>query len=176
MSDIFSPIISKLIGYGFFNLLTFILAMVLVYALLRQRKIFGESPLINGLISFSIAFFIFAYPVISGISLTLPLTSFFAQAFIFMLLFFIGFLIASFFYPNLAEVLKDFFRSRNTLFAIIGLSLVLFVSSGLIGVIYTTSFKTPGAPSAPPENVLLIIGLIIAIVVLLFAASIGRGE
>jgi hypothetical protein len=89
MADIFAPIITKLVGLGFFNLLIFILAMVLIYALLRQRKFLGENPLINGLIAFSIAFFIFAYPVITGISLTAPLTTFFSQAFVFILLFFV---------------------------------------------------------------------------------------
>jgi hypothetical protein len=175
MADIFAPIITKLVGFGFFNLLIFILAMTLVYALLRQRKIFGESALINGLIAFSIAFFVFAYPVIVGISLTAPLTTFFSQAFVFVLLFFVGFLIASFFYPNLPEVLKSFFQSRNVLFAMIALSLALFVTSGLVGIIYTSATGPSSQPSIPPENTLLIAGLIIAVVVLLIAGSIGRG-
>ena len=176
MADIFTPIITKLVGFGFFNLLIFILAMTLVYALLRQRKIFGESALINGLIAFSIAFFVFAYPVIVGISLTAPLTTFFSQAFVFVLIFFIGFLIASFFYPTIPEVLQKFFQSRNTLFAMIALSLTLFVTSGLVGIIYTTSTGPSKQPSPPPENSLLIAGLIIAVVVLLIAGSMGRGQ
>jgi hypothetical protein len=174
MADVFAPIITKLVGFGFFNLLIFIFAMVLIYALLRERKFLGENPLINGFIAFSIAFFIFAYPIITGISLTAPLTTFFSQAFVFTLVFFIGFLIASFFYPNFPEVLQKFFQSRNTLFAMIGLSLALFVTSGLVGVIYTT--RPSPQPSTPPENTLLIAGLLIAVVILLIAGAIGRGQ
>jgi len=176
MSDIFASIISRLAGLGFFNFLTFLLALTLVYALLRQRKIFGENVLINGIVAFSIAFFIFAYPVITGISLVAPVTTFFSQAFVFILVFFIGFLLASFFYPNFPEVLAGFFKSRNTLLSIIGLSLTLFITSGLVGVIYTTTVSPKGQPAAPTENVLLIAGLIIAVVVLLIAGSIGREQ
>jgi hypothetical protein len=179
MADIFASIVSKLLGLGFFNFLTFILAMTLIYALLRQRKIFGESPLINGLISFSIAFFIFAYPIISGISLSIPITTFFSQAFVFILIFFIGILIASFFYPDFPKALEGFFKTRNTLFAMIALSIALFVTSGLVGIIYGSFIggpsAQPGKPSAPPEIILLIAGLIIAVVVLLIAGSVGRG-
>ncbi len=177
MTDVFTQIITKLNSLGFFNFLTFILAMTLVYALLRQRKIFGDNPLINGLIAFSIAFFVFAYPVITGISLTVPIATFFSQAFVFLLLFFVGFLIASFFYPEFPKILGDLFRSRNTLFSMIGLSLALFVTSGLIGIIYGGATGGPSKqPSAPPENLLLIAGLIIVVIVLLMAASTSRGS
>jgi len=174
MSDVFALIVSKLVGLGFFNLLTFLLALTLIYALLRQRKIFGESPLINGIIAFSIAFFIFAYPVISGVSLVVPITTFFSQAFVFLLIFFIGFLIASIFYPKFPEVLGTFFKSRNVLFSMIALSIALFVTSGLVGVIYTTATSSQKQPASPPENVLLIAGLIIAFTILLIAGSMGR--
>ena len=175
MGDIFAPIIQQLVGLGFFNLLTFILALTLIYALLRQKKFLGENPLINAIVSFSIAFFIFAYPVLIGISLTTPLVTFFSQAFVFILVFFVGFLIASFFYPNLLEILQKFFQSRNTLFAMIALSLALFVTSGLVGIIYSgaTSSQQKG-PSTPSDVSLLIAGLIIAVVVLIIAGSIGR--
>jgi len=176
MSDVFSIVISKLVEVGFFNLLIFLLALALIYAILRQRKIFGENPLINGIIAFSIAFFVFAYPIITGISLVLPVTTFFSQAFVFILIFFIGFLIASLFYPDFTSILSHFLKSRNVLFAMIALSLALLVTSGLVGVIYSAISGPQGKPSAPPENVLLIAGLMIAVVVLLIAGSIRRGE
>jgi len=175
MNDIFAQVVSRLFGLGFFNFLTFLLALALIYALIRQRKVFGESSLINGIVAFSIAFFIFAYPVITGISLTIPITTFFSQAFVFILVFFIGFLIASFFYPNFPDVLSSFFRSRNVLISMITLSLALFVTSGLVGVIYGTAIGHKGQPTAPAEITLLIAGLIIAVVVLLIAGSVGRG-
>jgi len=176
MSDIFTLLISKLVGVGFFNLLIFLLALALIYALLKQRKVFGDNPIINGIVAFSIAFFIFAYPIITGISLVTPITTFFSQAFALLLLFFIGFLIASFFYPDFTSTLSQFFKSRNALFAMIALSLALFVTSGLVGIIYSTALGQQGKPTAPPENILLIAGLIIAVVVLLIAGSIRRGE
>jgi len=174
MSDVFALIVSKLVGLGFFNLLTFLLALTLIYALLRQRKIFGESPLINGVIAFSIAFFIFAYPVISGVSLVAPITTFLSQAFVFLLIFFVGFLVASIFYPKFPEMLVEFFKSRNVLLSMIALSIALFVTSGLVGVIYTTVISPFKQPTTPPENLLLIAGLIIAVVMLLIAGSVGR--
>jgi len=176
MSDVFALVISKLVGFGFFNLLTFLLALALIYALLKQRKVFGDNPIINGIVAFSIAFFIFAYPVITGISLVLPITTFFSQAFVFILIFFIGFLIASFFYPDFTSILSQFFKSRNTLLAMIALSLTLFITSGLAGVIYSAALGPQGKPAAPPENILLIAGLIMAVVVLLIAGSIRREE
>jgi hypothetical protein len=176
MADLFTSIVYKLLGLGFFNFLTFILAMTLIYALLRQRKIFGESAIINGLISFSIAFFIFAYPIISGISLSIPIATFFSQAFVFILIFFIGILIASFFYPDLPKALQDFFTTRNTMFAMIGLSIALFVTSGLVGIIISgLGGGSSSKPSAPTEVILLVAGLIIAVVILLIAGSVGRG-
>jgi hypothetical protein len=176
MSDVFAPIVTRLVSLGFFNLLTFILAMTLIYALLRQRKIFGDNALINATIAFSIAFFIFAYPIITGISLVTPITTFLSQAFVFILVFFIGFLVASIFYPDFPKVLSDFFKSRNVLFSMIALSVALFVTSGLVGVIYIYSSSGPSnQPSAPRENILLIAGLIIAVVLLLIAGSIRSG-
>jgi len=174
MSDVFAPIVTRLVSLGFFNLLTFILAITLIYALLRQRKIFGDNALINATIAFSIAFFIFAYPIITGISLVTPITTFFSQAFVFILVFFIGFLVASIFYPDFPKVLGDFFKSRNVLFSMIALSVALFVTSGLVSIIYSSSGPS-NQPSAPRENILLIAGLIIAVVLLLIAGSIRSG-
>jgi hypothetical protein len=186
MTDIFASFISKLVGLGFFNFLTFLLALALIYALLKQRKIFGENPVVNGIIAFSIAFFIFAYPVITGISLTTQITTFLSQSFIFLLVFFIAFLMASLFYPTLPKMLEEFFKSRSTLFAMIALAIALFVTSGLVGVIYSLISPTgapSGAPQAPlaptpsppSEVVLLLSGLIIAVVILLIAGSIRGG-
>jgi hypothetical protein len=178
MSDIFAPIVTRLVSLGFFNLLTFILAMALVYALLKQRKIFGDNVLINATIAFSVAFFIFAYPIITGISLVAPITSFLSQAFVFILVFFIGFLVASIFYPDFPKVLSEFFKSRNVLFSMIALSVALFVTSGLVTVIYNStplSGQSGGQPSPSRENTLLIAGLIIAVIVLLIAGSIRSG-
>ena len=174
MSDVFAPIVTRLVSLGFFNLLTFILAITLIYALLRQRKIFGDNALINATIAFSIAFFIFAYPIITGVSLVVPITTFFSQAFVFILIFFVGFLVASIFYPEFPKVLGDFFKSRNVLFSMIALSVALFVTSGLVGIIYSSSGPS-NQPSAPRENILLIAGLIIAVVLLLIAGSIRSG-
>ena len=58
----------------------------------------------------------------------------------------------------------------------IALSLTLFITSGLAGVIYSTALGPQGKPAAPPENILLIAGLIMAVVVLLIAGSIRREE
>jgi hypothetical protein len=171
MADVFTQVVIKLVGLGFANLLIFIIAMALIYALLKQRKVFGDSTIINGLIAFSVAFLIFAFPAIIGVNLISNIVTFFYQSFVFMLIFFIGFLIAGFFYPNIQDALKSFFQTRNTLYIMIALSLVLFVISGLATELF--NIRASSRPSPPQEITLLISGLIIAIIILLISSYIA---
>lgn len=175
MVDISSLIIQKFLSYGLFNILIFLLVLTLLYAFLRTKKILGDNPVINAVIAFSIAFLVFAYPIISGVNLVLPLSSFFTQLFIISLVLFLGILIAGIFYPNLLEFLGKAFQSRNVLFGMIALALSLFVTSGLISVIFMpTSGATQQARDAADMS-LFVAGLIILFVILLIASHISRG-
>ena len=174
MENIFSSIILKLVGLGFLDFLIFLLVLSIVYAFLKKTKMLGGSIVIDSIISFVIAFMVFVYPVITGISLAQPITTFFTQAFIFILIFVVAFLVASMFYPNLLEWLPKVFTSRNTLWGMVGLALAIFVTSGLVSVIYSASTQPSNVPTAPQDVSILAAGLIIFVVILALSSSIGK--
>lgn len=182
MVDYSRLLAERLLSMGFFNFLIFIMVFSAVYAILKNKKLLGDNPVINATISFSLAFFVFVYPIISGINLLAPLSTFVVQAMVIGIVMFLGILIASLFYPNILEFLQKTFTSRNVLFGMIALSLSLFVTSGLVTIIYTSSTNTPSssAPSAGGttgmnEISILIAGLLITFVILLIGSHISRG-
>jgi len=176
MTDISVLIVNKLLSIGFFNILIFILALTILYAILRRIKILGENPAINAIVAFSAAFFVFAFPVISGINLLSPLSTYITQVLIFALVFFGGMIMASFFYPDLINFLASAFKSRNVLLGMIALSLALFVTSGLVSIFYSpTGIAQPSPQSRQIGDIgWLVTGLIIAFVILLIASHMGR--
>lgn len=111
MANIFQIAVERLVDVGFYNfLLPFILFTTVLYAVLKKTQILGDSPIIHGIISVSAGLLIFGVPVILGSSLVQPLTAFLTQAVIAILVFVVGFLIASFFYPNIMEKLPEIFK------------------------------------------------------------------
>ncbi|MEM0333281.1 MAG: hypothetical protein QXX30_02320 [Candidatus Aenigmatarchaeota archaeon] len=182
MVDYSRLLVEKLVSMGFFNFFIFIIAFTAIYAILKNKKFLGDNILINALLSFSIAFFAFAYPILSGINVVLPLSTFITQAMIIGLVFFLGIIMASLFYPNIIDFLQKTFTSRNILFGMIALSLALFVTSGLVTIIYVgSSGYSYGGGTSPSENrgvndlSVLIAGLIIVFVILLISSHISRG-
>ncbi|MEM5815077.1 MAG: hypothetical protein QXD89_01135 [Candidatus Aenigmatarchaeota archaeon] len=173
MVDISALIVNKLLSLGFLNVLIFLLTLSIFYAILRRIKLLGENPFLNAVISFSIAFFVFAFPIISGINLFTPLSTYITQLFIFGLILLGGILISSLFYPNLLDFLSKSFQSRNVLFGMIALSLALFVTSGLVSIIYSPSAGV-GKRGGGGDLGILVAGLIIAFVILLIASHLGK--
>jgi len=175
--DIFEPIVNKLLSLGIMNAMLLFLFAAISYALLRKSKIFGDSEIINGVIAFIIAFFIFIFPFVTGVSLVNPLSIFFTQSVVIIVFLMVGFLAASFFYPDMPKVLGEMFTRRSTLFVMIGLAIGLLIISGLVTTLLA-SFSGPKIPQTtggPPADVLIIgAGLILFIIVLLVAASVGR--
>lgn len=178
MSSPFEIVVQNMVNLGFYNFIfPFIITSAIFYALLRRSKVFGESIVVNAVVSLSIAFMIFGYPVIAGVSLATPLATFFTQATVWLLIIFVGIIIASLFYPNLSDMLTKQMTHRTTLFMMIALAIALFVTSGLVTVFTGTFNKpvTPGSPPSIPTDVILIAaGLIIFIVLLLIATAIAR--
>jgi hypothetical protein len=174
----FEIIINKMISLGFYDFLfPFIIASAIFYALLKKSKIFGESIVINAVISLSIALLIFGFPVIAGLSLASALSAFFTQATVWILILSIGFLLASLFYPDLAKMLLETFKRRTTLFMLLALGIALFVTSGLLSVFTAPLTPKPGAPPGPPYDVILIsTALIIFVILIAIAASLMRAE
>src|SRR4030043_36624 len=99
---VFEEAISALVELGFYKFfLPFIIISAIIFALLRRTQILGESPLISGIVSISIAFFIFALPVLGGLDLVKPLSSFFGQISVIILIITFGLLISGLFIPDL---------------------------------------------------------------------------
>jgi len=178
--DIFKPIVSKLLGMGIINAMLLFLFAAIIYALLTKSKIFGESPIINGVIAFIAAFLIFIFPFITGVSLVNPLSIFFTQSIVILIFLMVGFLAASFFYPNMPKFLAEQFTHRSTLMVMIGLAIGLFILSGLITTFLSAFSTTPsgdssggGSTTKLPTDVLIIAaGLIVFIIILLVASSV----
>jgi hypothetical protein len=176
MENVFELLIKKLLEVGFYDLLIFIIALAIFYAILRKIKILGDSPVVNAALAFCIAFLIFGFPVIVGFSLTLPFVTFFTHSFVWILIFFIGMLIASFFYPDLPKFLAEKFTSRTmiTIAALIGLATIFI--SGMIGVIFATPPSEGGGIEMPIDTIAITAGLIIFIILLIVAGSVARSK
>jgi hypothetical protein len=175
-------VITNLLNLGVYDIILFALFAAIFYAMLRKMKILGDSAILNGVISIGISFLIFGFPVITGMgSLVTYFSTFFTQVSVILLIFFIGVLIASFFYPDLPGMLTKTFVNRTTLVALLALGAILFLTSGLINVFQlggpatgttTGSTKTGG----PPPNVnILIVGIGIFIFMLIIASAVVRG-
>ncbi|MCS7105952.1 MAG: hypothetical protein NZ942_01380 [Candidatus Aenigmarchaeota archaeon] len=177
MPDLFTPIIQQLEKLGFFNFFfPWLVTLAIMYAILQKSKILGESALINGIVALSIAFLVFAFPVLSGFSLSLPLSMLFTQTTSILLFFFVGFLLASLFYPNLTQFLLQQFTRRTTLYAMIALGIALFITSGLIGTFWSQAVKPPqpGQTALPQDVTYLTVGIILFVVILIIAGSVAR--
>ncbi|MEM5882755.1 MAG: hypothetical protein QXQ77_00745 [Candidatus Aenigmatarchaeota archaeon] len=177
MADLFTPIVEQMDKLGFFNFFfPWLVTLAIMYAILKKSKILGESALINGVVAMSIAFLVFAFPVLSGFSLATPLSLLFTQTTSILLFFFVGFLLASLFYPNLTQFLIQQFTRRSALMAMIALGLALFITSGLIGILWSQATKPPqpGTPALPQDVIYLTVGIILFVVVLMMASYVAR--
>lgn len=135
MVNVFEIAVQRLIDLGFYNfVLPFILFVTIFYAVMRKSKFLGESEVINGLVSFIIGLFIFGMPVILGQSMTVPLSTFLTQSAVAMLVFTIGFLISSFFYPNLMEALPSIFKVPGPATWIIWVVVIFAIMFGVFSV------------------------------------------
>ena len=185
MADLFQPIIQKLIDLGFYNFFfPFLVAAALFFGLLKKSKILGDSAVINGVVSLSLAFLIMGFPVIFGQPsfFKLPLSSFFTQATVVLLFFVMAFIGASFFYPDMGKFVADAFKHRTMMTIMIAIAFGLLFTSGLINVLFVglnpPSSATGGNQQAgkPPFDVIIIVaGIIIFMIMIIIAASIVRG-
>jgi len=132
----FELVVKALVDLGFYGfVLPFIISATVFYAILRRSKALGESNIINAVLSISLAFMVFGFPVITGTALDLPMVTFFTQITVFTLIFIMAGVVASIFYPNFPEFLNREFKRRTWLFISVALSVGLLITSGLISVI-----------------------------------------
>jgi hypothetical protein len=136
---VFPEIIQKLSQLGFYNfLLPFIIVSAIVYALLRKTKVLGESPLINGIVSVAVGFFIFAVPVLTGTGgFGQPMSNFFSQLIVIVLIIAFGLLITGLFVPNLMEKMTEWMKGGWIIWVIIIIVVVIAISSGMFSFIAT---------------------------------------
>jgi hypothetical protein len=171
MSSAIETVVTRLLDIGFYDFLIFILALPLFFALLKKTKILGDNTAVNGLVAFVGAFLVFSFPIITGTSLTFQFSTLFAQAAMFVMIFVVAFLVASFFYPDLLGILKAKFTSRSMLIVGILIGLTVAITSGLLPAVLTAT-SSPNAPSTPGPSGDIInfaVGILIFLVVLVIA-------
>jgi hypothetical protein len=168
-------LVKKMMEVGFFDVLIFVIALAIFYAVLKKFKVLGESEIINGAVAACMAFLIFGYPVIVGFSLVMPLTAFFTHSMVWILTFVIGLMLASFFYPDLPKFLGEHFTSRSWLFISIVIGIVIALLSGLAGVLISTPVQE-GAASTPLSVTTMIGGVLVFVLVLIVAGSVISGS
>lgn len=182
MADIFQPFIQKLVDFGFYSFFfPWIVTTAIMYGLLRKSKVFGDSATMNGTIALSVAFLIIGFPLLFGnpTVFALPLATFFTQATVVILFLAVGFIMASFFYPNLTGFLTGAMKHRSLLGAMIAVAFGLFITSGLLNILLS-NFNRPsptGEQTGPPLDVVTISsGIVIFVVVIIIATVVARGE
>ena len=177
MVDFLSPVISKMMESGFFDVIVFILVTAILYAFFKKSNLAGGSPLITGVIAVSIGFMVLAYRFVTGTSLVAPLSVLFTQWVTVLLFLIFGFLAASLFYPDMLKWLTEVFHSRSTLSIMIVLGLTLLITSGMINTLLSgfNAPSTPGTPVIPQDIIIFAAGIMIFIVIILIASSIGTG-
>lgn len=180
MANFFELIAQKLAEFKFFDFLfPFILTSALLYALLRKSKFLGEmkeSQALAAVIALSVAFLVFGYPVLVGFSFGTQLSAFFTQLTIIGLLFMMALVFASMFYPDFPKMMMEKMGSPSKVYWFIGIVIVLFVTSGLVGVLFQGSGDSE-SPQTPREVILIVAGIIIFIIIIMVAAgSVAGGE
>ena len=180
MADIFEPVINQMISLGFLNALMLFFFAVILYAVLKKSHILGDSDILNAIISFIAAFFVFVFPFITGTNLIPNFSVFFTQAVVILLFLIMGFIMASLFYPDMPAFLAEHFTHRSIISVFIALGLALFIISGLVTTLLA-SFTSPkltstGGPGPSSDVLIIAAGLIIFVVVLIVASSTVRSE
>jgi len=178
MTNPFELVVRQLLSLGFYDFLfPFIITATIVFGLLKKSKILSESWVINGVVSLSIAFMIFGFPVIVGVSLASPFSTYFTQITVFVLVFVMGLLLASFFYPDLTGMLLKQVTRRSSMYVMIAIAIAFFITSGMVNIFFPPAkATTPGTPAGTPTDVILIAAaVVIFIVLIIIAVAIARG-
>lgn len=180
---VFKEFVEYLYSIGFYTyLLPALLFTVFSYGLLKKSKILGESAALNGFISILLGLMVFGSPFFLSIDFSRTLSLFFVQMFSFLLVFFIGILISAFFYPDLLKILEETMKRRTTLWAMIALGIIMFLTSGLFTIFtlpsQTVALKPPPFPKTEEErtmySTLILLVLLGVIVFMLLVISYMR--
>ena len=174
MENVFELVVNRLLEVGFYDLLIFVVALALFYGILKKTKLFEGVRLVNEILAFCIAFLIFGFPIILNYSLILPIATFFTHSFLWILIFFVGMLVASFFYPDLPKFLVEKFTSRSMLSIGIAIGLATAIISGLVAILWATpSQEVATQPKPPLQTTIVAAGVIIFVLLIIIAGSIA---
>jgi len=178
MTNYFEVVAELMSKFGFYQyLFPFLIIAAVVFALLKKSKILGESVVVNGLVALCVSFIaVFGISISTGLNLASYWSAFFMQVSVFLIVFFVGLLLASLFYPNINEWLPKVFTSRSMMMIMVVIAIVIFISSGLIGVLTSgiTGPPKPGTPTASRDVTILVVGIFLFVVFIIIAGSISR--
>ncbi|MDI6825803.1 MAG: hypothetical protein QMD36_01250 [Candidatus Aenigmarchaeota archaeon] len=167
MLNPFQLIMERLIELGVINFfIPWIITTTVFWALLNKSKIF-ESPLVNAILSISVAFLVWGY-LVSPVAIGLGkyLSVFITQGLVIIIVFLFGLLGASMFYPKFSEFLTTTFKSRTIIWVFLAIFVsALFFTSGLYKVLIT-GFPPPGKEADVTTLIVMLVALIIGILVL----------
>ena len=173
MENFFIMIVKKMMEVGIYDFLIFAIGLAIFYGILKRIKFF-DSIVINSVLAFAIAFLLFGFPVILNYSLVMPMAKFFMQTFVWILVFFVGMLISSFFYPDLPKFLVEHFSSRSMLSVGIAAGIFIAILSGMTSFLWMEpSVELFPRSLIPGENMVIAGGVIIFVVMLIIAGSVG---
>lgn len=179
-------VILKLRDIGFFEfLLPFMISAAILYGLLRRSQLFGspeKNVAVNAVVSLMVAFMVWAYPIISGVSLEKTLSVFFVQGFIAMLVMVLGVSMIGVLFPEgMAQELGKRMHGGGMYLVIIAISVLVFAgllfTSGLSAVIFPSGTGGPGDLSSllSPDVILTIVLVVVLGVIVIAIAVLGGG-
>ncbi len=125
----------KMAELGFFNfVIPFFITLAVFYGLLKKANFFSVG--INAVIAFSVSFFIWGFWITTSVDIGGPLSKFFTQISLIILLGLFALVGASLFYPDFNKALEDAFRGGAFVWIVLTIFiLIFFITSGLGNVL-----------------------------------------
>ena len=179
MASPFETVILRLQEIGAFQFLfPFMITAAVFYGLLRKSQLFGkpeDNIAVNAVVSLTIAFMVWAYPILVGVSVEKQFSTFFFNAAVSIITVIVGLMIAGlFFEPDLAAGISKKLKSGKWFGTILLFGILIgggiVVSSGLIGV-----FFPPNLLQGISQDVVLTAALMGVVGIILLALIIPFG-
>ncbi len=176
MVNVFEIAVERLNELGFYNfLLPFILFTAIVFAVLRKTHILGDSVSINAVVAVSAGLLVLGAPVLLGGDLIHPLTAFMTQSLVVMLVIIVGFMLASFFYPNITEKLGEIFKAPGPANWLIWGTVALAAVFGLFTFIGKPIGTAISGAKIPSELISMVV-IVFIVMIILLVVTIGAGK
>lgn len=177
MLNPFQLIAQRMVELGAVNFfIPWVITATIFWALLNKSKMF-ESPIVNAILSISVAFLVWGYlisPVAIGLGKSLSI--FITQSLVIVIVFMVALLGASMFYPKFGETLTTAFKSSIIIWVFIAIFVGgLFFTSGLYKVL-SNGFPSGGKLGDVATLIVILVALIIGMLILVGVKSSTEGE